>query len=62
MLAGAMDEYKIRYLNADGRLAEIYVTQAASQEQAKQTASAVAGEKGYKKYEVWTDYTMIQII
>ena len=57
-----MDEYKIRYLNADGHLAEVYITEAASQEQAKLTASTIAGEKGYKKYEVWTDFTMIQII
>jgi len=57
-----MDEYKIRYLDAKGRLVEVYVTQAASHELAKQTASLVAEQKGYKKYEVWSDYTMIQII
>ena len=57
-----MDEYKIRYLDEGGRLVEIYVTQAASQELAKQAAELVAQQKGYKKYEVWSDYTMIQII
>jgi hypothetical protein len=57
-----MDEYKIRYLDGDGRLVEIFVTEAANHELAKQTASLVAEQKGYKKYEVWSDYNMIQII
>jgi hypothetical protein len=57
-----MDEYKIRYLDAAGRLVENYVTEAANHEQAKIKASFVAREKGYQKYEVWSDFTMIQII
>ena len=57
-----MDEYKIRYLDGEGRLVETYVTEAASHELAKHTAELVAQQKGYKKYEVWSDYTMIQII
>ena len=57
-----MDEYKIRYLDGEGRLVETYVTEAASHELAKHTAELVAEQKGYKKYEVWSDYTMIQII
>ena len=57
-----MDEYKIRYLDERGKLVEICLIDAADQEQAKFKAETVAREKGYRKYEVWSDYTMIQII